>query len=78
MRRYIYPPKEGDKRTVRRFLLLPMTLKVANMSGIDFYEQRWLEWAWIEQEYVQIYDEFCSMTWRSRRWTEEPVTCNAG
>jgi hypothetical protein len=46
-----YPkyPKAGDKRMRRAFLLLPRTVyDFAN----NVWHTRWLEWAWIEEEYT--------------------------
>lgn len=42
----IPPPKIGDKRTIFRFLIFPLTLPVEN--GL---EKRWLEIVEIEQEW---------------------------
>jgi hypothetical protein len=35
-------PRDGDKRVIRKFLWLPLEID---------RDWRWLEWAWIEQEF---------------------------
>ena len=39
-------PREGDRRTITRFLFLPRRIG---------YETRWLEWAKIIQEFCGFY-----------------------
>ena len=52
----VYPPV-GTKRVVRRFLLFPKL--IGN-------ERRWLEWAWIEQDFVY----YMRHTLRSHYWMD--------
>lgn len=50
-------PKEGDVRIVKKFLFLPLSFD---------NETRWLEWAYLEQEYVCR--EFLIYEWKNIRF----------
>jgi len=51
-------PSNGDKRTVRKFLWFPLVL-----DG----ETRWLEFAWVIQEYYGGHDEG-GAGWYDKEW----------
>ena len=53
--------QDGDKRTVKRFLLFPKSLPVKDSS---YEETRWLEWTTI----IQFYDECFLVHWTNWRW----------
>jgi hypothetical protein len=61
-------PKIGDKRTVKKFLFLPKTIKE---------ETRWLEWAIIEQQYLDssgdIFVNNCPV-WIDINWINRVIT----
>lgn len=50
-------PQYGDKRIIKKFLLLPKTID---------YERRWLENAEIEQ----YFDRYARM-WKSYKWVNQ-------
>lgn len=52
-------PAIGDARTIRRFLLLPQCLD---------HEWRWMEFVFIEQEYVRF---TLGTQWLSLHWAAE-------
>lgn len=56
------PPRHGDTRVVKRFLLLPLALRG---------EMRWLETAYIRQQYISKYIIWTRPFWWSRSWTTE-------
>jgi hypothetical protein len=68
MRRTVMAWSAGDARVVRRFLLFPQTLLV---DGTKEYQQRWLEWAWIWQEYIGHTDLDFLGFWQNRTWAAE-------
>ena len=45
------PPKNRDQRAVERYLFLPKTLRVELSDGKKVLETRWLETAFIIQQY---------------------------
>lgn len=46
-------PKEGEVRIRKKFLLIPRTLPIAVESETE--EKRWLEFAYIREEYMMYY-----------------------
>jgi len=62
--------KMGDKRTIRKFLLLPRRLPIAESS--DIYIRRWLEVAAIKQGICIEPDEFGAATleWFDISWDD--------
>lgn len=56
----VIPPRHGDTRVVKRFLLLPLALRG---------EMRWLETAYIRQQYLSKYSSH--PFWWSRSWATE-------
>jgi len=62
-------PQNGDRRLRRIFLFFPRT--------VYYYperkkETRWLEWAWVEEEYIVEWEG--DATWGFRRF--HPISVN--
>ena len=58
-------PIVGTKRTIKKFLLIPIKLSIGDL---DFKQWRWLENAWIEQEWKMCIQTDGFMTWEEGKW----------
>jgi len=60
-------PEHGDTRVVRRFLWFPRRLAFYKDDSVN--QWRWLEFAWIHQEYY-VGREYAM--WCYSEWAEDP------
>lgn len=63
---------DSYSRSRRIFLLFPLTLSVDYIKPKEQLETRWLEWAWISEDYIHpgAWDNYGY--WKAVSWTHSP------